>query len=142
MLEIYYHAIAILTSRFREWHPVTASNPASIRQALSTLRMLQIVDETAVSDLPALPIIPYTMTLCLSVTYRQCRAVGTISALNRSKRQLTSAYSVLEEMAYQWWNAEAMAKLGRRAMAIVRDHPHGLHPPPLQSMRQNSVSLF
>lgn len=119
MLEIFYHAIAILTSRYRDWNPVTASNAASIRQALSTLRVLQIVEETALSELPALPVIPYTMTLCLSVTYRQCRAFSTAAANNRAKRHLNIAYCVLGELSTQWWNAEAMAKLGGRAIARV-----------------------
>ncbi|KAK5551460.1 hypothetical protein LTR46_010474 [Exophiala xenobiotica] len=123
-LEIYYHAIAILTSRYRDWNPVTASNAASIRQALSTLRMLQLVDEVPVSELPPLPIMPYTMTLSLSVTYRQCRTPGSIPTFNRAKRQLSGVYHGLEELATQWWFAEAMAKLGRNAMAKLRSYSH------------------
>ena len=124
VLEIYYHAVAILTSRFRDWKPVTASNSSSIRQALSTLRMLQIAEDLSLNELPALPIIPYTMTLCLTVTYHQCRqSVSTMA--HRATRHLTAAYTALESLANQWWVAEAMAKLGRRAMEKTRHVAQG-----------------
>jgi hypothetical protein len=64
------------------------------------------------------------MTLSLSVTYRQCRTPGSIPTFNRAKRQLSGVYNVLEELATQWWFAEAMAKLGRNAMAKLRSYSH------------------
>ncbi|CAM1508709.1 Fc.00g055570.m01.CDS01 [Cosmosporella sp. VM-42] len=124
VLEIYYHAVAILTSRFRDWNPVTASNASSIRQALSTLRMLQIAEDLSLDELPALPIIPYTMTLCLTVAYRQCRQSVSTTA-DRATRHLTTAYTILESLASQWWMAEAMSKLGKRAMEKTRKVSRG-----------------
>ncbi|OAA57011.1 Transcription factor [Niveomyces insectorum RCEF 264] len=118
VLEVYYHAVAILTSRFREWNPVTASNASSMRQALSTMRMLQMAQETPLADVSALPVIPYAMTLCMTVTYRQCRECLS-SVVGRATKHLVTACTALDDLASKWWMAEAMAKLGRQALGKI-----------------------
>jgi hypothetical protein len=69
-------------------------------------------------DLPALPIIPYAMTLCLTVIYRQCRE-SLSSLVSRSAKHLVAACGTLDDLASQWWTAEAVAKLGRRAVEKI-----------------------
>lgn len=65
-------------------------------------------------SLPAVPVIPYTVTLCLTVSYRQCRECLSSNVV-RAMRHLESSCRVLEELANQWWIAEAMGKMGQRA---------------------------
>ncbi|CAK7235882.1 hypothetical protein SBRCBS47491_009445 [Sporothrix bragantina] len=138
VLEIYYHAIAILTSRFREWNPVTASNASSMRQALSTMHMLQMAQEIQLADLAALPVIPYAMTLCMTVAYRQCRECLSL-VIGRATKHLVSACTALEDLAGKWWMAEAMAKLGRQAIGRVEEH-RDQQPTPVQMQSQQAQS--
>ena len=59
------------------------------------------------------------MTLCLTVTYRQCRECLP-STVDRATKQLAASCAVLEDLGSQWWTAEAMAKLGRQAIGKIR----------------------
>ena len=67
-------------------------------------------------DLPPLPLLPYAASLALTVAYRQLRDRSTSTNLEQVKRNLEIRCSLLESLSKRWWSADAMAKLGRKAL--------------------------
>jgi hypothetical protein len=73
--------------------------------------------EQEFAQLPALPIVPWAVTLAMTVAYRQFRETSLTVRRCRSKSDWQSACATLGTLSDQWWTAEAMAKLGTKAVA-------------------------
>lgn len=67
-------------------------------------------------DLPPLPIVPYAVSLSMGVSYRQLRSSKLITHFNRAKASLEACCKSLENLSIYWYSAEAMARLGRKAL--------------------------
>ncbi|GIC84900.1 transcription factor domain-containing protein [Aspergillus udagawae] len=134
-LEVYYHAVAILSCRSRMHDPPPNSN-SSIRQGLAAVRIHSIVATECAQDLPPLPIVPYALSLSMSVSYQQFRSSRLITHFNRAKASLEACCSLLEGMGIYWYSAEAMARLGRRALREINVAKPGLQRSQGQAARQ------
>jgi hypothetical protein len=93
--------------------PTTAS---SVRQTLSAQRVILILSKECPSNLPPLPVIPYAVSLSMSVAYRAFRQTKVLTHKERAREELKTCCELLEEMKTAWWSAGAMAELGRAAL--------------------------
>ncbi|RAH45969.1 transcription factor domain-containing protein [Aspergillus brunneoviolaceus CBS 621.78] len=116
LLELYYHAVGILSCRYRLSHPADLSKPSYVRQGLAAVRIHSIVATECSGSLPPLPIIPYAITLSMGVSYQQFRSSKLIIHLNRARAGLEASCVLLERVSAYWSTAEAMARLGRKAL--------------------------
>lgn len=130
---MYYQAVAILSCRSR-MHDRSQDSNSSIRQGLAAVRIHSIVATECAQDLPPLPIIPYALSLSMSVSYQQFRSSRLITHFNRAKASLEACCSLLESMSIYWYSAEAMARLGRRAL-----HEINVAKPSLQRSQGQGV---
>lgn len=65
----------------------------------------------------------------MSVSYRQLRSSKLITHFNRAKASLEACCYLLEELSPRWSSAEAMARLGRKALQhIDYEHPQYAQP--------------
>ncbi|PYI29406.1 fungal-specific transcription factor [Aspergillus indologenus CBS 114.80] len=115
-LELYYHAVCILSCRYRLSHPADLSKPSYVRQGLAAVRIHSIVATECSGGLPPLPIIPYALTLSMGVSYQQFRSSKLITHLDRARAGLEACCVLLERISAYWSTAEAMARLGRKAL--------------------------
>ena len=90
---------------------ITSSRPARTETDGETDKETKDAD-----DLPPLPLLPYAASLALTVAYRQLRDRSTSTNLEQVKRNLEIRCSLLESLSKRWWSADAMAKLGRKAL--------------------------
>ncbi|KAJ5123464.1 transcriptional regulator family: Fungal Specific TF [Penicillium atrosanguineum] len=127
ILELYYHCVAILSCRYKLTEGLDSSKVSSIRQGLAAIRIHSIVASECRSNLPPLPIVPYAVTLSMGVSYRQLRSSKLVTHLDRAKASLEACCSLLEDLSPQWYSAEAMARLGRKALHQI-DYEHQRHP--------------
>ncbi|RHZ49899.1 transcription factor domain-containing protein [Aspergillus thermomutatus] len=134
-LEVYYHAVAILSCRSR-MHDRPQNSNSSIRQGLAAVRIHSIIATECAQDLPPLPIIPYALSLSMSVSYQQFRSSRLITHFNRAKASLEACCSLLEGMGIYWYSAEAMARLGRRALRELDGAKSRWHRSQGQGVRQ------
>lgn len=63
----------------------------------------------------------------MGVSYRQLRSSKLITHFDRAKASLETCCSLLEDLSPQWYSAEAMARLGRKALQQI-DCDHQRHP--------------
>lgn len=133
-LELYYHSVAILSHRSTlSSTPDTNTKFSSIRQGLAAIRIHSIVaTECAGNLLPPLPIVAYAISLSMGVSYRQLRSSRLITHFDRARTSLEACCVLLEGMGGEWFSAEAMARLGRRALGQIggerehdTEHGHG-----------------
>lgn len=121
-LELYYHSVAILSCRYKPTDNVDG-RLSSVRQGLSAVRIHSIVASECADSLPPLPIVPYSITLSMGVSYRQLRSSKLITHLDRAKASLQACCSLLENISPYWYSAEAMARLGQKALHQVQGQP-------------------
>ncbi|KAL9622784.1 MAG: hypothetical protein Q9160_002903 [Pyrenula sp. 1 TL-2023] len=109
ILEVYYNAVAILSCRSR-----TAGTASSTRQELAALQIEKI--SQSLQSISYLPLIPYAISLTMTVAYRQMRHTKLSSHREIAKRSISNCCQALESMKDKWWSAGAMAKLGTKAI--------------------------
>lgn len=126
-LELFYHCVAILSCRQKVAESLNGTKVSSIRQGLAAVRIHSIVASECADRLPPHPIVPYAISLSMGVSYRQLRSSKLITHFDRAKASLEACCSLLEDLSSQWYSAEAMARLGRKALQQV-DHEHQRHP--------------
>lgn len=140
ILEIYYHCVAILSCRYKLTEGLDSSKISSIRQGLAAIRIHSIVASECRGNLPPLPIVPYAITLSMGVSYRQLRSSKLVTHFDRAKASLEACCSLLEDLSPQWYSAEAMARLGRKALHQI-DYEHQRHPAPEISVSRPTTGV-
>ncbi|PKY02912.1 hypothetical protein P168DRAFT_238759 [Aspergillus campestris IBT 28561] len=115
-LELYYNAAVILSCRYHLSDHPDSSNPSYIRQGLAAIRIQSIVATECCQNLSPLPVVPYALALSMAVAYQQFRSSRLITHSDRAKASLDVCCSLLETLGICWYSAEAMARLGRKAL--------------------------
>ncbi|KAE8365262.1 hypothetical protein BDV27DRAFT_127166 [Aspergillus caelatus] len=128
-LELFYHAVAILSCRCKLTGRPDGSKPSYIRQGLSAIRIHSIVSTECSQNLPPIPIVPYALTLSMGVSYQQFRSSKLITHFDRAKASLEACCTLLEALGISWCSAEAMARLGRKALHQIDGLNLGTHKP-------------
>ncbi|EKG20720.1 Transcription factor fungi [Macrophomina phaseolina MS6] len=115
-LELFYHAVAMVSHKSRSITDPVRSTPSFVRQSLSAVRVISILSHEFPDDLPPLPIVPYALSLAMSVAYRQFRRSKLQGHKNRAKEDLKTCCHLLNRLRATWWCAGCMADLGTAAL--------------------------
>ena len=115
-LELFYHTVAIISSTPSASASTPSRTVSSVRQRLATFSVVTIITENYPRDLAPLPIIPYALSLALSVAYKQFRQTGLITTRLRAARELDTRCKLLEKVSKMWISAITMTDLGKRAL--------------------------
>ncbi|KAF1987222.1 hypothetical protein K402DRAFT_429348 [Aulographum hederae CBS 113979] len=115
-LELYYHAVAMLSHKSESVRSSVRRTSSYDRQSLSAVRVIQILTKECPTDLPPLPVVPYALSLSMSVAYRQIRQSKLHVHRARAKDDLKVCCDLLEKMKPIWWSAGVIAELGRAAL--------------------------
>lgn len=113
LLEVCYNVIGILSCR--------AGGPMSNsynRRIASADRIQQLTMGGKHARLPPLPLVPYAVSLSLTVAYRGLRDSHCDPA--KAQSDLSARCAILESFNKIWWTADAMAKLGRKALKSIQ----------------------
>ncbi|KAF9887583.1 hypothetical protein FE257_009795 [Aspergillus nanangensis] len=120
-LELFYHAVGILSCRYKLSDRPDGSKPSYIRQGLAAIRIHSIVATECPQGLPPLPILPYALALSMGVSYQHFRSSRLITHFDRAKASLEACCSLLEGLGVFWYSAEATARLGRKALHQIEE---------------------
>ena len=88
------------------------STPSYVRQSLSATRVIHLLNAEAPECLPPLPLVPYALSVALSVVYRHFRSRRLKVHINRATEELKQCVNLLNRLRYAWWSAGTMADLG------------------------------
>ena len=115
-LELFYHTVAVISSTPNASNDTPQRTASSVRQRLATFSIVSIISENFPRDLAPLPLVPYSLSLALSVAYKQFRQTGLITIRLRAARELNCRCKLLEKVSKTWISAIAMTDLGKRAL--------------------------
>ncbi|KAF7180578.1 hypothetical protein CNMCM7691_009869 [Aspergillus felis] len=111
-LEIWYHVAAILSCRY--------SGPGSVqynRRLASADRIVDLTSYDKAQNLPPLPLVPYAMSMALTVIYR---------ALRDNQRDTKTAYdsllvccNALEAISTLWTSTKGVVQLAKRLLKLI-----------------------
>ncbi|KAJ5157253.1 uncharacterized protein N7482_008353 [Penicillium canariense] len=111
-LEIWYHVAAMLSCRY--------SGPGSVqynRRLASADRIVELTSCKKGQNLPPLPLVPYAMSMALTVIYR---------ALRDNQRDTKAAYdnllvccNALEAMSKLWTSTKRVLQLAKRLLKLM-----------------------
>jgi hypothetical protein len=96
------------------------SQPSYARRIAGADRIEALLTEIAPRDVPPIPLVPYAIGLSLTVAYRGIRSPSTTNP-EQVKESLNTRSKMLESLATYWWTADAMAKLGRKALKSMQN---------------------
>jgi hypothetical protein len=123
------------------------STPSYVRQSLSATRVISLLTAELPEHLPPLPLVPYALSVALSVVYRHFRQRRLKVHINRATEELKQCVVLLNRLRNAWWSAGTMADLGTAVLnnadrntravntpANIPDLPHPRsHPHPGQN---------
>ncbi|KAE8152742.1 hypothetical protein BDV25DRAFT_150493 [Aspergillus avenaceus] len=115
-LELFHHAIVILSTHSKGLQGRSHSQISRIRQNHSILSITALCRSTQMADLLPISIAAYTFSLALSVTYIQFKEAKLNSAKLVAKQNIELFYERLAEFSDTWWLAAVMMRLGRQAL--------------------------
>ena len=122
ILELCYNVIAILSCR-----NASRSHASYTRRIVAANRIESLLSHPTVDhpDTPTplaispIPLVPYAIGLSLTVAYRGLRDHSSDPAQTASA--LSARCEMLESLRSRWWTADAMAKLGRKALKSMQN---------------------
>ena len=115
-IETLYHSVAILSYRFDALTEPDRSAPAYVRQSLSTSRIISIVGSEFENELSMVPFVPYAVSLCLRVAYRELRVSKAPLERTRSRRQLLKTCALLRQFGDAFASASTVAGLAEQTV--------------------------
>ena len=135
ILEIFYNTVAILSCRAGD-----ATTLSYQRRAIAAARIQEIVTARDTNlHIQPLPLIPYAVSLSMTVAYRLLRDSKSAADQWSAKADLTCRCEVLEKLSARWNSAAAMAKLGRKALGSLQQ-PLGDDLAKVTSLIEEAVS--
>ncbi|KAF2104947.1 hypothetical protein NA57DRAFT_30265 [Rhizodiscina lignyota] len=110
-IELFYHAVSILSHRKKPLEEDNRSSASFSRQNLSVGRVTAIAGHEFKDQLSLLPIVPYALTLSLSVAYRELRYSKVAMYQARARRQLQENKDLLRKLGTVFWSASTRADM-------------------------------
>ncbi|KAL7619369.1 hypothetical protein AAE478_009906 [Parahypoxylon ruwenzoriense] len=117
-LEIFYHSVAILSSQSPAENRSTAlpAPATNSRRSLAADRITSIVGHEFLGQLSYMPIIPYGVSLSLSVSYRKMRHSNVPMFRSRGKQAFRANTSLLKSLDDTFWTAKTMVAMAEQVL--------------------------
>ncbi|KAI0450999.1 hypothetical protein F5B21DRAFT_397751 [Xylaria acuta] len=117
-LEIFYHSVAILSAQSpADLTSSTMPNPATnSRRSLAADRITSIISEEFAGQLSYMPLIPYGVSLSLSVSYRKMRHSKVPMFRNRGKQAFRKNILLLKSMDDMFWKSKTMVAMAEQVL--------------------------
>ncbi|KAK6071959.1 fungal specific transcription factor [Seiridium cupressi] len=117
-VEVFYHAVAILSCRFPQDGTKSAlpSRANNSRRSLSADRITDIVRDEIRDRLSYMPIIPYAVSLSLSVMYRKMRYSQIPMFRERGLKAFDANTKLLRKLSEIFWCAKTMGGMAEQVL--------------------------
>lgn len=123
-LHIAYLVTAILSHRSKGIRDVqSATTPSYVRQSLAAIQVTRLMRPERLGTLHALPLLPYAISLALSVFYQRLRQDQLRHQQEDARIDFESCCTTLHELRRTWSSADAMAILAQRVLDELRRAP-------------------
>jgi hypothetical protein len=83
-------------------------------------------------DLLPLPVVPYGISLALSVAYKKMRGAKLVYQQSQAKSEFQACYNTLQNLRETWWTADIIASLARMVVNTFKIPSPGQSTEPLR----------
>lgn len=104
----------------RSCRDASPAHASYARRVVAADRIQALLSDVEPKDVPPIPLVPYAIGLSLTVAYR-CIRTSSRSDIEQQKANLNTRSKMLESLSTYWWTANAMAKLGQKALKSMQN---------------------
>jgi hypothetical protein len=117
LLSLFHHTMCMASHKSLSINAPVKSTPSYVRQSLSATRVIHLLNAESPERLPPLPLVPYALSMALSVVYRHFRSRRLKVHINRATEELKQCVQLLDRLRNAWWSAGTMADIGRAVLS-------------------------
>lgn len=117
LLSLFHHTMCMASHKSLSINAPVKSTPSYVRQSLSATRVIHLLNAEPPELLPPLPLVPYALSVALSVVYRHFRSRRLKVHINRASEELKQCVHLLDRLRNAWWSAGTMADIGRAVLS-------------------------
>ncbi|KAF2645130.1 hypothetical protein P280DRAFT_496214 [Massarina eburnea CBS 473.64] len=118
LLSLFHHTMCMASHKSLSINAPVKSTPSYTRQSLSATRVIHLLNAESPERLPPLPLVPYALSVALSVVYRHFRSRRLKVHINRATEEIKQCVELLNKLRPAWWSAGTMADIG---MAVLNN---------------------
>ena len=118
-LHLFYFIIAMLSSRSKSISDAHYSKPSYVRQSLAAMQTVTLMCGDSKPDLHPLPLVPYGISLALSVAYKHMRRSQLPHQQEQANLDFKRCCKTLETFKRAWWSADIMATLAHKVLGEI-----------------------
>lgn len=115
-LELFYHAVGILSCRHRSGSGSQGFLARNARQVSSAMHINTIMEEDISATLVALPFVPYAVSLALSAAYRDFKHCKAANHRNRARDRMTQSNRHLSSLGKVFWSAAFVSEMAAKIL--------------------------
>lgn len=115
-IHLFYLLVGILSHRTRGVKELPQEKSSQIRQRLYAIEVIRMMTDPKAPVLHPLPILPYAVSLALSVSYQFLRQAQMTHQQVDARRDFRSCVSVLQKLRKTWSSADLMTTLGKKVL--------------------------
>ncbi|KAM0710969.1 hypothetical protein Q7P35_001708 [Cladosporium inversicolor] len=127
-LHIAYLVTAILSHRSKGVRDVQSlTTPSYVRQTLAAIQVTRMMKRERLASLHALPMLPYAISLALSVSYQRLRQDQLPHEQEDAREDFEACCAILSELRLTFSSSDAMATLAQKVTDELRRAPSLSH---------------
>lgn len=123
-LHIAYLTAAILSHRSKGAKEFANTTPSHVRQSLAAIQIIRLMNPGRLGSLHALPILPYAISLALSVSYQHLRQDQLKHQQEDARADFEACFVILRELRRIWSSADVMTTLSEKVLEELRRAPN------------------
>ena len=115
-LHLYYLLVAVLSHRSRGVKYMPRATSSYVRQSLASIELHRLMSSRWFKSLHPLPILPYAISLALSVSYQHLRQAQLMHQQEDAREDFATCCEVLQKLRRTWSAADVIATIARKVL--------------------------
>ena len=115
-LHLFYLTVGLLSHRTRGIRELPEGTASYIRQRLFAIEILRLMNAPKSSTLHPLPILPYAISLAMSVSYQHLRQSQLEHQQADARQDFRTCCKILHNLRRTWCSADVMAGLAKKVL--------------------------
>lgn len=122
-IHLYFLCVGILSHRTRGVREIACSKHSHIRQRLFAIEIVRLMNAPKSPTLHPLPILPYAISLALSVSYQHLRQSQLEHQQADARQDFRICCKILQNLRRTWCSADVIATLAKRVLDEIDRAP-------------------
>ncbi|KAK5163635.1 uncharacterized protein LTR77_010584 [Saxophila tyrrhenica] len=115
-LHLFYLTVGILSHRTRGVRELPQAKGGNLRQRLNAIEIIRMMSDPSAPALHPFPLLPYSVSLALSVSYQFLRQAQLSHQQTDAHRDFRTCVSILQSLRRTWSSADVMTTLAKKVL--------------------------